>query len=167
MTTNLAGLILLPLVLTKYSPSMRPVKMERSPCTTTGSTAIAAELIAIEHAIGDANIRRDRDFFDRVEATEFLFTDANGGLTNKTEDLAGLVGPRAPGSAILETYTVDDTRVCVYGESATVWGRITTTGIRGDRTPYRNQVRFTDVFIRRDGRWQLVAGHSSRLPAKS
>ena len=166
MTINLAGLILLPLVLTTYSPLARQVKMEQSPCTTTSSTAIAAELIAIERAIGDANIRRDREFFDKVEATEFLFTDSNGGLTNKAEDLAGLVGPRQPGSAVLETYVVDDTRVCVYGESATVWGRITTTGLRGDHTPYRNQVRFTDVFVRRDGHWQLVAGHASRLPAK-
>jgi len=23
--------------------------------------------------------------------------------------------------------------------------------------------RFTDVFVRRDGRWQIVAGHSSRI----
>jgi hypothetical protein len=28
-----------------------------------------------------------------------------------------------------------------------------------------NQSRFTDVFVRRAGRWQIVAGHSSRIPA--
>jgi hypothetical protein len=30
--------------------------------------------------------------------------------------------------------------------------------------PVARTQRFTDVLVRRGGRWQLVAGHSSRVP---
>src|SRR5437868_4898830 len=49
-----------------------------------------AELMQLERDIGDANIRRDKAFFERVEADEFVFTDSGGGITTKAEDVASL-----------------------------------------------------------------------------
>ena len=49
--------------------------------------------------------------------------------------------------------------VVVFNALATT----TTTKESGERLA-RTQ-RFTDVLIKRDGRWQLVAGHISRVPA--
>jgi ketosteroid isomerase-like protein len=40
----------------------------------------------------------------------------------------------------------------------------TTTTIKPGGEPLARTQRFTDVLVRRDGRWQLVAGHSSRVP---
>ena len=47
----------------------------------------------LERDIGTANIKRDKAFFQRVEADEFIFTDSGGGLTTKAENVAGLDQP--------------------------------------------------------------------------
>ena len=41
---------------------------------------------------------------------------------------------------------------------------VTIDGTGRDRKPVHRLSRFTDVFVWRDGRWQIVAGHSSRIP---
>jgi uncharacterized protein DUF4440 len=137
-----------------------PLAAQQRPDRVRGDTA--EELKQIEREIGAANIRRDKAYFDRIEADEFLFTGSNGGITTKAEDLAGL---DEPASSTLDSYVVDDMTVKVYGATAVVWGRSTVAGHSGSGTPFRIQSRFTDTFVVRDGRWQLVAGHSSRIPA--
>ena len=119
-----------------------------------------AELMRIERDIGDANVRRDKAFFERVEADEFVFTDSGGGITTKAEDVASLDKPA--GEFKLVSYVADEMKVRVYGKTAVVTGRATMT-LRGKDREVVNRSRFTDVFVKRDGRWQIVAGHSSRI----
>jgi hypothetical protein len=120
-----------------------------------------AELMQIERDIGQANIRRDKPYFERIEADEFIFTDSGGGLTTKAEDVASLDKPA--GDFKLVAYDVDEMKVKVYGKTAVVWGRATSTYKSKDKEMV-SRTRFTDVFVKRDGRWQIVAGHSSRIP---
>ena len=119
------------------------------------------ELMQLERDIGRANVDRDAAFFDRVEADEFVFIDSNGGVTTKKEDVDGVKAAPNPDVKLL-AYEVDDMRVLLYCETAVVTGRVTTRQtVKGDERTARS--RFTDVFVRRDGRWQIVAGHSSRI----
>ena len=127
---------------------------------TSTSSRVEAELMQLERDIGQANIRRDRAFFERVEAEEFIFTDSAGGITTKAEDVASLDKP--PGDFRLVSYDLDDMKVSVYGNTAVVTGR-TTTVSRGKDREITNRSRFTDVFVKRSGRWQIVAGHASRI----
>lgn len=119
-----------------------------------------AELMQLERNIGEANIKRDKAFFERIEAAEFIFTDSGGGITTKAEDVASLDKPA--GEFKLVSYEVDEMKVSVYGKTAVVTGR-TTTVSRGKDREIKSKSRFTDVFVRRGGRWQIVAGHSSRI----
>ena len=123
-------------------------------------TETEAKLMQLERDIGDANVRRDKAFFERIEADEFVFTDSAGGLTTKAEDVASLDKPA--GEFKLISYVPDDMKVRVYGNTAVVTGR-TTTKLQSKDREVTNRSRFTDVFVKRNGRWQLVAGHSSRL----
>lgn len=118
------------------------------------------ELMQLERDIGEANIRRDKAFFELTEADEFIFTDSAGGITTKTEDVASLDKPA--GDFKLVSYVVDEMKVFVYGKTAVVTGR-TTTVSRGKDREITNKSRFTDVFVWRGGRWQIVAGHVSRI----
>ena len=117
-------------------------------------------LMQLERDIGQANIKRDRAFFERVEADEFIFTDSGGGVTTKAEDVASL--DKAPGEFKLASYDVDEMKVTVYGKTAVVTGRVTST-YRGGGRESVIRTRFTDVFVKRGSRWQIVAGHSSRI----
>ena len=130
------------------------------PKTTAKQNKIEAELMQIERDIGQANIRRDKAFFERMEADEFIFTDSGGGITTKTEDVASLDKPA--GEFKLVSYEVDEMKVSIYGKTAVVTGRATTIS-RGKDRGITGKSRFTDVFVKRAGRWQLVAGHSSRI----
>ncbi|HEY0460941.1 MAG TPA: nuclear transport factor 2 family protein [Pyrinomonadaceae bacterium] len=128
--------------------------------TDAKQSKIEAELMQLERDIGEANIRRDRGFFERVEADEFIFTDSAGGITTKREDVASLDQPA--GEFKMVSYTVDEMKVFLYGKTAVVTGRVTTVS-RGKDREAAGKTRFTDVFVRRAGRWQIVAGHSSRI----
>jgi ketosteroid isomerase-like protein len=139
-----------------------PAASAQQPPIPSGSPAqIQLDLVQIEREIGRANLDCDYQYFAKVEAEEFLFTDAAGGLTTKKEDLAG---EKSCHKSTHVTYDVDETRVQLYGSTAVVTGRVTTTGTNKEGQKVVHRSRFTDVFIWRDTRWQLVAGHSSRIP---
>ena len=55
-------------------------------------------------------------------------------------------------------------RVRVYGDTAVVSGDalVTYTTMEGK---FVNPTRFTDTFVKRGGRWQQVASHSTRVMA--
>ena len=119
------------------------------------------DLMQLERDIGKANINSDYAFFERVEAEEFIFTDAGGGVTTKKQDLAGLKQPANPDVKLI-AYDVDEMNVLLYDKMAVVTGRITTKRmVKGAEVVSKS--RFTDVFVWRQERWQLVAGHSSRI----
>ena len=86
---------------------------------------------------------------------------AGGGVTTRKQDLEGLKQPANP-DVKLVAYDVDEMRVMLYYKTAVVTGRVTTKRmVKG--AAVTGQSRFTDVFVWRQGRWQLVAGHSSRI----
>jgi ketosteroid isomerase-like protein len=131
---------------------------DKTPPGTPGE--IKNSLIHIEREIGRANLDCDYRYFDRVEAEEFIFTDSAGGVTDKKQDLAGEKDCHKSDG----TYEVDETDVHLYGATAVVTGRVTTTRKNKEDKLVVRRSRFTDVFVWRDKRWQLVAGHSSRIP---
>ncbi|HEY2359916.1 MAG TPA: nuclear transport factor 2 family protein [Candidatus Angelobacter sp.] len=133
-------------------------QQQNTPLGTPGQ--IKDELIRIEHEIGRANLQCDYRYFERIEAEEFIFTDASGNVSNKRQDLAGEKDCRKSDAK----YDVDDTDVRLYPLSAVVTGRVTITRKDKDGIVITRKSRFTDVFVWRDATWQLVAGHSSRIP---
>lgn len=50
----------------------------------------------------------------------------------------------------------------LYSGAAVVRGRTVAAG-RFNGEPFHVRIRFTDVFIKRGGRWQAVASHASPL----
>jgi ketosteroid isomerase-like protein len=121
---------------------------------------IKNDLLRIEREIGRANLDCDYRYFDQVEADDLIFTDAAGGVSGKKQDMAGEKDCHKTDG----TYDVDDAEVRLFGSTAVVTGRVTTTRKNKDDKLVVRRSRFTDVFVWRDRRWQLVVGHSSRIP---
>jgi ketosteroid isomerase-like protein len=57
---------------------------------------------------------------------------------------------------------IDDMKVRIYGDTAIVNGR-TTEKIQAGSKELVIQYRRTDVFVKRNGRWQCVSFHGSRI----
>ncbi|HEY4304891.1 MAG TPA: nuclear transport factor 2 family protein [Gemmatimonadaceae bacterium] len=131
-----------------------------APVPVADSARVARVITAIENRIGDANFTCDYKFFAAVEAPEFIFTDARGGVTTRVEDLAGESSCRPRKG----TYVLDEIRVQHHGDVVVFNARATTTVQRDSGGPAVSRNRFTDVLVRRDTSWVLVAGHSSRIP---
>jgi hypothetical protein len=58
---------------------------------------------------------------------------------------------------------IDGVEVRLFGEAAVVSGRTHALGEFAGQS-YDVWIRFTDVFVRRQGQWQAVASHASLLP---
>ena len=61
---------------------------------------------------------------------------------------------------VFENY---DMKARLYGDNtAVVLGKTRVKGMSEDK-PFDRVVQFTDTLVKRDGRWQLAAGHVSRI----
>jgi hypothetical protein len=120
---------------------------------------VRREIMAVEEHIGQANFDCDYKFFASIEAPEFIFTTAAGGVITRAEDLAGEKDCR-PSKG---TYRLDDVRIITL-DSVVVFNALATTTRKASGEQLARTQRFTDVLVRREGRWQLIAGHSSRVP---
>lgn len=123
--------------------------------------SIERELIKLEQGWAEAIVKADLAFLDRVLGDDFTYIDGEGILWLKANYLSVFKS----GEAEFSSMASDEIKARVYGDAAVVTGRNTIKGtFRGDEHP--NRERFTDIWIKRDGRWQCVAAHSSKVAGK-
>jgi ketosteroid isomerase-like protein len=132
------------------------------------STAPASErnveqqLLALEREWVQADINHDVSWYQKHVAEDFTSVDTRGRMETKKE---GIAAAKA-GLPIYEQHAVDDMTVRVYGDTAVVTGRITTRQGKSSDAMESYQLRFTDVFVKKNGRWQVVATQGTRIAAK-
>ena len=106
---------------------------------------------------------RDVAFIERLLADEFIATYGDGTRGDKAEELTRA----ANFNQQIDSSTLDDFTVKIYGDAAVVW---MTQHLVGPSKGQRLELtfRYVDVFVLRDGRWQCVASQSTRVtPAPS
>jgi ketosteroid isomerase-like protein len=119
------------------------------------------ELADLEQQIGVAIVKRDLSFVDRVWDDDFFYTGVRGEVKRKADILAELKS----GELKFESMKFDDIRIRVYADTAVVTGRATTKG-RSKMGEITGAFRYTRVYVKREGRWRLVAFQGTPL-AKS
>lgn len=127
-------------------------------------SAVAQEVLKTEREQRDAYLRRDIAATDRLVAEEFVLTIPGGGVGNKATLMAFL--KETPVDPTL-TLTAEDTQVQVNGDTAIVIGR----RIERRRRPDNNRegvayARYARTYVKRQGRWQLLAEHLETIPAE-
>lgn len=127
--------------------------------TETGE--VEQELIKLEIDWAEAYLKKDIAFLDRILADDWTYTDSEGNVMIKAQDLAELKS----GEFVVTSWAQDNVKVRVYGDTAVVTGRGTIKAQYKGKDA-SGQFQYTDTFIRRDGRWQCVATHSSTIPQK-
>jgi ketosteroid isomerase-like protein len=122
------------------------------------SNAPEQELIRLENAWKEAVVKRDAAALHRFYADEYVGTDQEGMVWNKAQDMA----IDTTGISRLASSKLDDRKVRLYGDVAVVTGRDTSQGtLLGHAVS--GQSRFTDVFVKREGRWQCVASQATSV----
>jgi ketosteroid isomerase-like protein len=120
-------------------------------CPTTQAKDESA-LVQLEQSWAQALERHDSDAVGCILAEEFQDVDPDGKLHDRAQSLAN-IAHRRPGHNQLS-----ELRPHVYGDFGYVRGLNTVIDAEG-RT--RAKVRFTDIFVYREGRWLAVAGQES------
>lgn len=116
-------------------------------------------LVDLEHRLARAWVERDRQFIEGLLAPDWSVTDGAGVVLTRQQVLDQTF---ASTDRRIDAMTIDEVQVRVFGETAVVTGRTRASG------SYRGQqgaatLRFTDVFVRRGGRWVIVASHASNV----
>jgi len=115
---------------------------------------------ALESRRAEALLRADSDALSRMVADEFVEISRLGQLRTKQDNLRDI----ASGDLKLASVSYEDLTVRVYGDVAVLMGIANNTGtFRG--IPFSGAIRYSRVFVRRDGRWQAVAMQHTPLTA--
>ena len=105
--------------------------------------------------------RNDVAFVDRVLAPEFVATYGDGSRGDRKRELQ-LVEEF---NQQVDTWTVGEFTVKVFGDTAVVWFTQRMTGpVQGK--PTEIVTRYMDVFVNRDGTWLCVGSQSTKVTAK-
>ncbi len=101
------------------------------------------------HAVRTSDARRFRE----ILAEDFLNTNPDGSLLDKAGFLEQIARPLA-----LSNFEAHDVRIRVLGDAAIIHGRTSYTKPDGQAA----SGRYTDIWVRSDGRWLAVAAQVSR-----
>ncbi len=115
-------------------------------------------LIELERSWNEAFYRKDLALIEKILAEEFTATyeDGTRGDKKKELDLAANFNQQ------VESAVQDEFSVKIYRDTAVVWFSLKVVGTkRGERSELT--LRYTDVFVMRDGRWQCVSSQSTRV----
>jgi len=114
-------------------------------------------LIQIERELAAASAKNDWAAFDKMLAAEYA-NNVAGAITPKKQFLANMRG----GAYKVASATTGEMKVLILGETGIVHGlRMEKSTLNGKHTG--GTYRYTDIFAKRDGRWQCVAGHANKV----
>lgn len=114
-----------------------------------------AALVQAEQSWARALQQQDDSTLACILANEFEDADPMGALSDRQTVL--LRTRTKPGSP----HELSDLHAHVYGDFGYIRGVAVALGANGQP---RMKIRFTDVYLYRDGRWQCVAAHESSFP---
>jgi len=123
-----------------------------------GPAKSSQALIALENKWVTALTRAEIATLDSILAENYVDTDEHSQRSNKADLLSVLKA----GDLKMESIALSDLQVHDYGDAAVVIGSSAQVGnFKG--SPLAAKILFTDTFIRRNGKWIVVASHRSAI----
>ncbi|OLD29048.1 MAG: hypothetical protein AUJ04_00155 [Acidobacteria bacterium 13_1_40CM_3_55_6] len=111
----------------------------------------------LDRQLSQALLLRDSTTLDDLIADDYTFTNPLGEVTNKTLTMAGI-----DSGLLLHSLDIKNVTVQIYGDTASVSGVATIEGWFKTRD-INGLYRYSDVYMRRHGRWQVVATQAVRV----
>jgi ketosteroid isomerase-like protein len=119
----------------------------------------AGQLVYLEREWTDADLKKDTSWFERNFADNFTaIASRTGSLTNKREEINSMK------NATIDFEEVSDMNVRMEGDTGIVTGIDRVKGKDEKGQPFDRTSRFTDVYVKRDGRWQVVSSQGTLIP---
>lgn len=111
------------------------------------------QLIALDKAWTAAELKGDKKAAGALIAQDFVGTTQRGEIQNRPEYIASVT----PNSDMV---TADEYKITIHGNTAIMTHRSTVKGVRNI------QFRSTHVWMKRGGKWLIVAHHGSQIASE-
>ena len=119
---------------------------------------MSEDLLKLEEDFAKAIVSNDADAVAQFVSDDWIIIDPDGGVIDKGRFLAVM----RSGALTHEAMESTDVRLRAYGDTAVVTA-VTSTKGKFMGQEFTSRERATDVFVKRDGRWQCVLTHLTRL----
>jgi ketosteroid isomerase-like protein len=117
------------------------------------------DVLRFERDACKAFLDADAAALERVLTEDFTLTLSNGQVSTRANEIDELCS----GKVHYDLFENYDMKGRLYGDgTAIVLGKTRVKGT-SEGTPFDRVLQFTDTLIKRDGQWQVAAGHVSRL----
>lgn len=123
-------------------------------------SATAQMIIELDRTRMQAMAAKDYATLESVLGDDLVYTHSSARLDTKQS----LIGNMKAGSTVYTSVEPSDVKAQDLGDTVVLTGVARIKVVSGGN-PLDFGVRFTDIYTRRDGRWQMVGWHSTKLPA--
>jgi len=104
---------------------------------------------------------RNFEWFENNYASDFTEVSfMTGEINNKQQTIAAMKADKT----VFDSMEVSGVSIRVDGNSAIVTGLGRARGKMAEGKPFDTKLRFTDAFVKRDGRWQAWASQATLIP---
>jgi len=146
--------------------SNRPANQSApAPKEVIDTAAIEKELLQLERDWASTAVTHNADIIRQVEADDISVTYPDGTMGSKEQDIkdvgSGALSAEAWDLSDLKVRVLDADAAVVTGRGVIKNGKYKTAD--GKIQNISGEYRFTDVFARRNGKWQAVASHASTI----
>jgi len=118
-------------------------------------------IIESEHQWAESVATGDSSVVERILADDFIGVDPKGGSYNK----AKMVSDTRDAPKYFVSNHANEVKVRFYGDTAVAQGDETWERRSGE--PLRGRFVWTDTWVRRNGKWQIVAAEDLIAPEQS
>ena len=115
----------------------------------------------LEEELTQTEMQLDVEALDRIYADDIMVTAPIGICVDKPAVMTEV--RQAAEKAVLGRYDKDDLKVRAYGDTAVSSYRMTAEATF-EGTEIKRQLCITNVWMKRNGSWQIVARHTASLP---
>ncbi|HEV7844534.1 MAG TPA: nuclear transport factor 2 family protein [Pyrinomonadaceae bacterium] len=121
------------------------------------------EIKEMERKLSQALTTLDKAALLKLMADEYVSTDSRSVVSNREQEINAFT---LPANVTVKSFDIEDMNVRVFeGNTAVV------TGLDILRLKYQGEdvnlpFRFTRVYVKRKGQWQIVAQHVTEVPRK-
>lgn len=120
------------------------------------------DLAAAAVAFDKAQVTADGALLREVLADDYLLVNSRGQHENKADFIRDYTAP----GFTFAPFTIEQQVIRVWSDGAVLGGVVDAHGM-SDGKPYAVRLRFTDIWARRHGKWQVIFTDASRAPAAS
>ena len=106
----------------------------------------------------DAQVSKDYAVLDKVLADDLIYAHSNGNTDTKQAYIQSI----RDGKSNYASIEPQEQKVRVYGNTAVING-VCLIKMNNNNTPTDLKLRYTDVYVKKGGQWQMVAWQSLRL----